>query len=165
MAQPDIREGVVAANELTFHIDRGKWLLRLFGCAAFVVVGYLIREESLYGWLGMAFFGVVIPVYLRALLVPHSMALHLDSEGFEIGSLVRTKRIRWADVQCFELDRSGVLPFGGTQVIRVVNAQHIHAIENTIDNSYDAPLIDIMHILNEWRKRCGSSNPGRASSS
>ena len=165
MAQPDIREGVVAANEFTFHVDRGKWLLRLFGCVACVVVGYLLREESLYGWASMAFCGVLIPVYLRALLKPQSMALHLDPEGFEIGALVRAKRIRWADVQGFELDRSGVLPFGGTQVIRIVNAQHIYTIENTIDNSYHAPLIDIMNILNEWRKRYGSSSPGRASSS
>ena len=153
------------AQELIFHIDRGKWLLRLLGCVAFVVVGYLIREETVYGWASMAFFGVLIPIYLRALLKPHAMALRLDPEGFVIGALVRAKRVRWADVQGFELDRSGVLPFGGTQVIRVVNAQHIYTIENTIDNGYDVPLIDIMNILNDWRKRYGPSAPGRASSS
>jgi hypothetical protein len=154
MAGPDTREKVMA-DELTFNVDRTKWVLRLLGCIAFVVAGYLLREETLFGWACMIFFGLLIPLYLVTILLPDSRCLRLDSEGFEMGSFFKRKRTKWTDVRNFELDKIGGFIVGGAKVIRIVNAQHILTMEDTIDDSYNVSLTEILSTLNESRKRYG----------
>ena len=84
------------ADERTFTATRSKAVFLVLGCIAFVVGGYFIRaEKPLIAWACMIFFGLGIPLGFAQLFWPNSSYLRLDAEGFEIGSLVGKKRVKW----------------------------------------------------------------------
>lgn len=154
------------ADELTFHASRSKSLLLLIGCIAFVAGGYVMRADHPFiAWACMIFFGLGIPVLLYMVLSPGSVYLRLDDEGFEMGSFVKKTRIKWTDVQRFEL-----ASIRGAKMIAIVYAPHyeghrigravaggLSGMEGAIANSYNAPLNEVLKTLNEWRTRYGRS--------
>lgn len=154
MVETDSRERVFP-GEFTFYVGQTRYVYRLFGCIGFVGVGYLIRDETLYGWASMIFFGLLIPVYLASIFLPKSTYLRLDPEGFEIASFFGKKRTKWIDVQDFGFEKSFII--GAVKWIRILKAPHLHEAEGRIENIYDAPLMEIMDALKRWHERYGSN--------
>jgi hypothetical protein len=153
------------ANELTFRASRSKGLLILMVSCGFVALGvWLISEgEQLYGWLSAGFFALGIPASLFMLLSPNSLYLRLDREGFEMGSFIKKVRVRWTDVQGFEMRR-----MHHNNMIAIIYAQHyedqkigravastLSGMEGAIANNYDRPLDEILRTLDEWLGRYG----------
>lgn len=75
-----------------------KWLAMVAISAAFVWVGLVVRDtEPLMAWGCIALFGLSGAVAVLNLL-PGASRLLLDDDGFEIVSLFRRSRVRWADI-------------------------------------------------------------------
>jgi hypothetical protein len=152
------------ADELTFTASRKKAAFVLLASIAFVVIGYFMRvEKPLIGWACMIFFGLGIPLGLIMMFSPNSMYLRLDTEGFEMGSFVKTNRIKWTDVAGFEL-----ASIRGAKMIAIIYAPHyegqkigravaenLSGMEGAIPNNYNAPLDELLKTLNEWQARYG----------
>ena len=85
-----------------------KWLAMVAISVAFVWIGVTIRgTHPLAGWSCIVFFGLCGVAGVLNLL-PNASRLRLDDDGFEIRSLFRTRRVRWADVARFGTMRIGV---------------------------------------------------------
>ncbi len=155
------------ADELTFRSSRARGFLVLVLSCGFVALGvWLITEgELLYGWLSTGFFALGIPVSLFMMLSPNSLYLRLDREGFEMGSFIKKVRVKWSDVQGFEMRRMHhnnmiaiiYAPQYDEQKIGRAVASTLSGMEGAIANNYDAPLDEILRTLNEWRARHGRS--------
>lgn len=152
-------------ESLTFRASRSRGLLVLTLSWGFVALGFwLISEgERLFGWLCAGFFVLGIPVGLIMMFSPNAMYLRLDAEGFEMGSFIKKVRIKWTDVQGFEMRRIhhnkmiAILyaPHYNEQKIGRAVASTLSGMEGGIANSYNAPLDDILKTLNEWQARYG----------
>ena len=149
------------ANEMIYRASRGKAMLLLLGSIGFVAGGYwMSKEEPLVGWLCVVFFGLGIPTSLL-MMSPKGMSLRLDEDGFEMSSLVKKVRTRWAAVEVF---RIGAIH--GAKMIEVVyKPEYAHlknlrkavgalsGMEGAIPNSYNVSLTELERVLNEWRER------------
>lgn len=153
------------ADELTFYASRSKAVFLLLASIVFVFGGFLLRaEEPFWGWVCMIFFGLGIPFGLLLLFSPKSSYLHLDREGFAMGSFTGKKHTKWTDVAGFEL-----ASIRGAKMIAIIYAPHyegqkigravaenLSGMEGAIPNNYNAPLAEVLKTLNEWRERYGS---------
>ncbi|MBL8552051.1 MAG: PH domain-containing protein [Hyphomonadaceae bacterium] len=71
-------------------------------CAAFVATGvWMVIEGEPWGWLSIGFFGFGVIAFTAFLF--GNMGLTLDAEGFEVRTLFRRKRYRWAEVSEFSI--------------------------------------------------------------
>lgn len=85
-----------------------KWLAMVAISAVFVWIGLRIMgTHPLVAWSCIVFFGLCGALAVLN-LVPGASALVLDGEGFEIVSLFRRSRVRWADVARFGETRVGL---------------------------------------------------------
>ncbi|HRN62230.1 MAG TPA: STM3941 family protein [Luteimonas sp.] len=85
-----------------------KWLATVAICAAFVWIGLgIMATHPLVAWACIVFFGLCGAIGLLN-LVPGASRLLLDDDGFEIVSLFRRTRVRWADVARFGTSRVGL---------------------------------------------------------
>ena len=85
-----------------------KWLAMVAISAGFVWVGLRIMgTHPLVAWACIVFFGLCGAIGLLNLL-PGASRLLLDDDGFEMVSLFRRTRVRWADVARFGTTRIGV---------------------------------------------------------
>ena len=85
-----------------------KWLAMVALSAAFVWIGLTIMgTHPAVAWSCIAFFGLCGAVGVLNLL-PDASRLALDDDGFEIRSLFRASRVRWADVARFGTMRIGL---------------------------------------------------------
>src|SRR5262245_20535442 len=152
-----------SGNSLTFAASRGKALLLLLASICFVALGaWATSEKPLLGWLAVAFFGLGIPLSLLMLL-PNSMYLRLDEEGFEMGSFLRKHKYKWTDVAAFEMAsiRGAKMiaiafhpDYKQQQLGRAVAAS-LSGMEGAISNSYNATLEEIVEALTTWKRRYG----------
>ena len=155
MAEPDA---------VTFRASRLKGGLLLLGASAFVAIGLLMRHEQAFmGWLCVGFFGLGIPVALVLLARPGLIYLRLDAEGFEMGSPIKKYRVRWQDVEGFDLGS-----ISGTKLIAIRYresyleqrmlrgvAGSLTGMEAAIPNNYDAPQAVVLETLREFHERHG----------
>ncbi len=85
-----------------------KWLVMVALSAGFVWMGVVIMgTHPLVAWSGIVFFGLCGAVGVLNLL-PGASRLLVDDDGFEIRSLFRRSRVRWADVARFGTMRIGL---------------------------------------------------------
>lgn len=97
------------------------------------------------------------------MMLPNAMYLRLDEEGFEMGSLRRTHKIKWADVEGFQIGS-----ISGAKMIAIIYSREyesqkfgravaasLSGMEGAIPNSYNATLEDVLNSLNSWRVRFG----------
>lgn len=160
----EIPVGVACVDDsLTYVASRKKALLVFLLSLGFVALGiWMSSEKPLLGWGGAAFFSLGIPVSF-AMLLPGVTYLRLDREGFELGSLFRKHRTRWADVAGFGIctihsnkmvavfyDRA----YQGQKLGRAMSSS-LTGIEGAIPNSYNASPDDIAAALNAWKSRFG----------
>jgi hypothetical protein len=153
------------ADELTFTATRSKAVFLVLGCLVFVVGGYFIRaEKPVIAWACMIFFGLGLPLCSVQLFWPNSSYLRLDAAGFEIGSLLGKKRVKWTDVAGFQIGsiRGAKMiqiiyspQYQGQKVGRAV-AESLGGMEGAIANNYNAPLDELLKTLNEWQTRYGT---------
>lgn len=150
-------------NELIFHASRTKAVLLLLGSVAFVAIGWWLKEQQpVLGWACVIFFVLGIPVAL-SMLLPGVIYLRLDQDGFEMRSMGRKNRGRWQNVQSFriQLIRSAKMiaihyhpNFKDRKMVRAV-AGALSGVEGAIPKSYNVPLTELEHVLNQWRERFG----------
>ncbi|MFN3581940.1 MAG: STM3941 family protein [Pseudomonas sp.] len=159
---------LVMARSVTFRAGKLKALLLLVVSILFVVAGFwMINEESVIGWLCVIFFGLGIPVALLMLL-PNAIFLRIDEAGFEMGSLFKSKKIRWEDVDGFRLES-----VRGAKIILIVftdtYAQAVKGLvsrallagsEGAIADGFDASLGEVLDTLILWKSR-SDQLPGR----
>ena len=85
-----------------------KWLVMVALSAGFVWMGVVIMgTHPLVAWSGIVFFGLCGAIGVLNLL-PDASRLLVDDDGFEIRSLFRASRVRWADVARLGTMRVGV---------------------------------------------------------
>ena len=85
-----------------------KWLAMVAISAVFVWIGATIMgTHPAVAWSGIVFFGLCGSVGVLNLL-PDASRLLVDDDGFEIRSLFRASRVRWADVARFGTLRIGL---------------------------------------------------------
>ena len=149
---------------VTFRASRLKGALLLLGACGFVALGLLMRHEHAFmGWLCVGFFGLGIPVALVMLARPGLMYLRLDADGFEMGSPIKKYRVRWQDVEGFEIGS-----ISGTKLIAIHYresyieqrllrgvAGSLTGMEAAIPNNYDAPQAVVLEALREFHARHG----------
>ena len=154
----------MAKSVITFRASRLKGGLLLLGASAFVALGLLMRHEhALMGWLSVGFFGLGIPVAILMLVRPGLLYLRLDPNGFEMGSPIKKYRVRWQDVEGFELGS-----ISGTKLIAIHYretyleqrllrgvAGSLTGMEAAIPNNYDAPQAVVLEALREFHARHG----------
>lgn len=153
------------AEELTFRSSRGRGVFVLVASWCFVGLGFWLttQGERVFGWLCAGFFALGIPVGLMMMFYPNAMYLRLDPEGFEMGSFIKKVRIKWTDVQGFEMRR-----MHHNKIIAIIYAPHyneqktgravastLSGMEGGIANNYNSPLEEILKTLNDWRARYG----------
>lgn len=152
-------------NVVTFRASRKKALLLLFGSICFVALGvWISSEKPLIGWACAAFFALHVLVSLLMML-PNAMYLRLNEEGFEVRSLIRTHKIKWTDVEGFQIGsiRGAKMiaiiyspEYWQQQIGRAVSAS-LSGMAGAIPNSYDATLDEVLNALSTWRMRFGRS--------
>jgi hypothetical protein len=92
----------------TLRPSPAKWLAMVAISAAFVWMGTgIMATHPLVAWACIVFFGLCGAIGLLN-LVPGASRLLLDDDGFEIVSLFRRTRVRWADVARFGTSRMGL---------------------------------------------------------
>ena len=97
-----------AATREVLRPSPAKWLAMVAISVALVWIGLAIRgTHPVVAWACIAFFGLCGLVGLLN-LVPGASRLVLDEDGFEIVSLLRRSRVRWADVARFGTLRIGL---------------------------------------------------------
>ena len=85
-----------------------KWLAMVAISAAFVWIGLRIMgTHPLVAWACIVFFGLCGAIGLLNLL-PGASRLLVDDDGFEMVSLFRRTRVRWADIARFGTMRIGL---------------------------------------------------------
>lgn len=85
-----------------------KWLAMVALSAVFVWIGVTVMgTHPVVGWSCLVFFGLCGAIGVLNLL-PNASRLVLDDDGFEIRSLFRTSRVRWADIARFGTLRIGL---------------------------------------------------------
>jgi hypothetical protein len=148
-------------DPVVFPASRRKGLLLLLGSVVFVALGWwMTPEHPLAGWFCMVFFGLGVPVSM-AMLRKGSTYLKLDADGFEIGSPFNKWRIRWEDVEGFELaavHRAKMIAivyrkeYKAQRLLRRT-AGTITGIEGGIADNYAAPLDEVLQALRAWHAR------------
>lgn len=145
----------------TFRAGKVKALQLLLGSLAFVAAGiWMSAEKPILGWICAGFFALGVPVSLLMML-PNSLFLRLDRDGFEMGSLFGSQKILWSEVDGFRISS-----IRGAKMIEIVfNENHtrqkagravasaVAGMEGAIANSYDAPLAEVLASLNSWKHR------------
>jgi len=99
-------------DQLVLRPSRGKWVLVFAGSTAFVLAGlWMVRvggpmprvpfgDARLWGWIGILFFGLGVPMSLAQLLGSH-FNLTLTPDAFTFGTLRGKQTYRWSDVTSF----------------------------------------------------------------
>ena len=147
--------------EMTLRPSRLKYLVILIVCAGFVVSGTLnLSKSSLIGWAEIFFFGSNVIVF-GVLLLPGSAYLKLDPTGFTIGSLFRTRKLGWHEVDAFRVGtdrRRKLVVFNfsklhrGQQFARKF-ASTISGYEAGLTDTYGLSAEELAATMNEWRER------------
>jgi hypothetical protein len=142
-------------------------LKALFVLATGVVLSFggliMIREGEAWGWLVFVFFLLMAAVGF-VMLLPGAGRLLLDAEGFEVTSLFRRGRSRWADVSGFEVTR--IPPAGQKMVVfddvRTKDSalakvtRSLAGRSGGLPDNYGLSYEELAAIMNEWRRRATS---------
>jgi hypothetical protein len=108
-------------HEEILRARKGKWVLVLMVCVAFVVAGWMVRlrsgelDAAWWSYGGIAFFGLGALVSILQ-LVPGSSFLRITPEGITVRTVWRARFFRWSDIERFGVaEVSGGMP--GTRVV------------------------------------------------
>lgn len=149
------------SSTLLLRPRRAKWLLLLVASLAFTVVGGLmIRDGEAKGWFVAAVFGLSTLV-AGGLLLPGSAYLRLTPDGFEMRSLFRSSRTRWADVAGFRAGRIGLnklvlfsyVPSYTRSATARALASALTGTEAALPDTYGYTAEALAELLDDWRAR------------
>jgi hypothetical protein len=154
-------------NSHTFYASKIKAVLLLLGSILFVAGGiWMTNEKPLLGWLCAGFFALGVPASFLMML-PKSMYLRLDQEGFEMGSLFGRHKILWDEVDGFRISS-----IRGAKMIEIIFSEaytrqkigravaaSVSGMEGAIANSYNASLDEVLQSLNLWKARFDENAP------
>lgn len=146
---------------LHFPASKKKAVLILLGSLVFIALGVWLKPaQPLLGWACIIFFSLGIPAAL-VMAFSKKIYLRLDAQGFEMGSLVKTVRVAWTEVDGFQMvslkgAKMIAIHYNGMyQDQRALRraARALSNIEGAIANSYSAPLPVILQHLQAWHAR------------
>lgn len=145
---------------VTFLVSRKQTLLLLVGSLCFVSLGvWISAQHPFVGWGCVVFFGLGAITSLLTLL-PGTMQLKLDADGFERVAFFQRRRIKWNEVARFEIralrDKKII-----TIILREDDGQPADRAAasagppqfRAIQDIYDAPLNEIVASLNSFKSR------------
>jgi hypothetical protein len=105
MSESEHREFPTRPLPFTLYPNRGKTVLVLVVCLAFVAVDVLlIHDRTPKYWFTLILFSLAALVMLVQLL-PGSGSLTVSRDGIEVRSLFRTHRYRWSELSEFGVYR------------------------------------------------------------
>jgi hypothetical protein len=164
-------------ESLTLRPRKLTLILLLLGGLMFVVAGiFMAREGNWMGYACIAFFGLVIPLSIIQML-PGSAYLKLDTEGFTIRHVFRTRFIPWSWVDEFlvininpmsfaKMKRVGVNflhPEGQTSVYREIS-KGLSGSEDMLPDTYGKKAEELAALLNARLLKARAQNTaGQAS--
>jgi hypothetical protein len=147
---------------VTLSASRRKWLLMLLGSGAFTAAGIamVLSSATAGGWFGVIFFGLCTIVAV-VMLLPGAGALRLDREGFEVTSLFRRHRSRWADATGF---KSAQIPPSFIHLVAYNDANlsgksiaklnvAIAGANAGLPDTYGFAAADLADLMIRWRER------------
>ncbi len=115
----------------------------------------MIAGHEPKGWLVAGFFGVCLCV-LFANALPSASRLRLDTTGFEVRSLFRTKTYLWTDIESF-----GVARIGGTVTVVFTRRQtdssppatrfRLSRADGALPDRYGQSAEELSLLLEAWR--------------
>ena len=141
---------------------RGRSVLLLVGCAAFVAAGlFILPEHPAAGASSIVFFGLGVVVALVQLR-PGSSYLELDREGFTTCTLFRKTFYRWSDIAEFSARSKGIAntvvvmrlapSFPGYETLRRF-AKWLGDDEFPLPDTYGLPAAELAALLNDVRAK------------
>ncbi|MGY1408233.1 MULTISPECIES: hypothetical protein [unclassified Luteimonas] len=116
-----------------------KWLAMGAASAGLVWIGGIIMPtHPVLAWGCIVFFGLCAAVALLNLL-PGGSRLLLDADGFEMVSLLRRSRIRWAEVARFGETRVGMQRLVGFDFVECERGgERLHRINRRVSGFHGA---------------------------
>jgi hypothetical protein len=142
-----------------------KWLLVLLICIGFTAIGVaMVRSGDANGW-WCGFFALGIPV-AAIMMLPGAAGLVLDAEGFEVTSLYRMHRTRWADTDGFDVAR---LPPRGHKMVVYDNVTYqrralaqfnvgLVGRNAALSDTYGLKHEALAELMTRWRARALRTN-------
>lgn len=148
------------SNELILRPKKSNTIFLALVCLGFIIIGFTIMgTDELITWIGIAFFGLGFLVCIIQ-LIPNSAQLKLTKEGFTTTSLFIGHFTKWEDVKAFKLGHLG----SETVLYDYIDDHDKYNIGKSISKSiskshaafpitYGMEAIDLLHLLNEWKRK------------
>lgn len=123
---------------------------------------FIVKDESLKGWLIISFFGLCFLVFLVQLL-PGSTQLKLTKKGFIMTSLFRSHFTKWTDIKTFQ---TGYLGSNKTVMFDYIDNHKKHSTakifskqlsgsHGALPSTYGLKATELIRLMNEWKNRYG----------
>jgi hypothetical protein len=146
---------------VTLRSSRKKAVLGLIGCVAFVAIA-LSMDHSLFGYLGLALFGLGGIVFMIHLL-PNSSYLRLTRDGFTICSSFRCKTIRWRHVARFGVGRIYTRKVVGWDPAHEISkpgkvTKALSGFVSALPETYGLRAEELAELMNRLRDECAASS-------
>ena len=104
------------SQTIRLYPSKAKWTLMVIVCAACVAIGVLmINGGDALGWLPAIFFGIGLPVAVLQ-LTGHAHHLIIEPDGFTLGTVMRTRRFAWRDIEEIRIMKMHGVRFVGFRV-------------------------------------------------
>ena len=111
--------------------------------------------DVLVGWAGIGFFGLCALV--SAVIIIRPVELRLSAEGFTFTSFLKTKQVRWQDIDAFVLTSFFKLPFIGYNYSpRRSRLKFLPApwgLDAPMPGFWVIPASELVDKLNDYRRR------------
>ena len=147
-------------SELTLHTSKAKSLLLLLASLLFTAAGvFLAKDGELMGNVAYAFFGLCSVAYMVQLTTGGGY-LKLRDDEFEFGRAFRQHRVKWKDVENFEIWTVANLPGSpkqvgwnykeGVEVSKFVRINKKLGIDDTLGETYGMKMEELLSLMNEF---------------
>lgn len=163
MPLPDINDILSGfPGPVTLRPSRRRTSLHLLGSLAFVAAGVWMLHAGAVAtverwklWFSTGFFALGAAVFAITLL-PGASKLLLDGDGFEVTSLFRSFRIRWADTSVFEPSNRRLVRFDDTRSVQRIVGKVVKGFagrSGALPNITPFSAPDFAALLNRWRAK------------
>ncbi len=144
-----------------FKPNKLKNSMLLLISSVFVAGGILIvKEEPLFGWGSILFFGFGVILSLIQ-FYPNSSYLRLSKEGFEVKTMFRVQFTKWSDVRDFRkghINGNKMIFFDYTDEHKKWNngkklSKLLSGKEGAIQSIYKIKTSDLLDLMIKWKEK------------
>jgi hypothetical protein len=104
--------------------------------------------DTILSWVSLIGLAALAVALLIHLLLPNTVCLILDAEGFEIHRFAGSERVRWREVRGFDTRRR----WAGRGTIEQLVFETADG-GGTLPNNYGLGLQVLLHLMKAWRER------------